>query len=101
MTNIDPGKERVYEGTFFIHWDVPRFCYDTCIKRFGLFRIRERWELHLPPGFELPWAEEFGGKSSDEQHRHSNGRLFSMSFRGVVSPKGSYGHMGFCQRKAT
>jgi hypothetical protein len=98
MQLITPNEAREYEGFYLAHWEVARFCIDTGVKRFGLFAIRERWVLYFPESFELPWGPEFGGKPKD--FRHSDGRLFTLRFSGVVEPKGAYGHLGFCHRSA-
>jgi len=90
MTEL--GDEMEYEGTYVVHWEIPRFCVIAGRRFFGLRPRVEKWEVLFPEGFELPeWK--------DPEFRRSGGTCYSMRLRGRLGPKGQFAHRGMCERQ--
>ena len=85
MTPPKVAETGEYLGRYTEHWEVPHILVFTGYRLFGLLPQFERW---LPEGdSELPASVE--GRES-QQHL--------VSFSGVVSERGRFGHMGTAER---
>jgi hypothetical protein len=97
MREVVINEPQLYRGLYRAHWELSYFTPEVRKRWWGISSGKERWSLRFPEGYDLPWAEEFGGVP---RGRLDRARLFEIEFEGVASAKGAYGHKGYCQREA-
>jgi len=94
-TDIIPGQEDIFEGDYFLHWEIAHLTVEVGRTLWGLYPRYETWVCYFPNGFSFPDnASEPSKLRSPGGHGH-----YHLVTRGIPSQKGQFGHKGICDRE--